>query len=131
MKNWRLISIGLLTTLILLIFSIVENGHQMFLAKPAQAEYTNDSPITLNPNPYKGNIFEIWIIEGYQHKVIAGVSTIESPEGNLAYTVVVKPQINEQQLSNQTLAQIAINEFAKGENFKPGEFETVTAGEIT
>ncbi|MDY7008005.1 MAG: hypothetical protein SWX82_29745 [Cyanobacteriota bacterium] len=132
MKKWRLISIGLLTALTLFIFNyIVGNWHQISLLKPAQAEDISNSLIALNSLSYKDSKFEIGIIEGYQQKIIAGVPVFESPEGNLAYTVVVKPQVNLQQLDNQTLAIIAINEFARGEGFQPQEFQVIKSGEIT
>ncbi|NET45192.1 hypothetical protein [Okeania sp. SIO2B3] len=132
MKKRRLISIGLLTALTLLIFNyIIGNWHQISLFKPAQAEDITNSLITLSSSSYKDSQFEIGIIEGYQQKIIAGVPVFESPEGNLAYTVVVKPQVNLQQLDNQTLAIIAINEFARGESFQPQEFQIIKPGEIT
>ncbi|GGA30785.1 hypothetical protein CYANOKiyG1_47390 [Okeania sp. KiyG1] len=132
MKKWRLISIGLLTALTLFIFNyIVGNWHQISLLKPAQAEDITNALIALSSRSYKDSKFEIGIIEGYQQKIIAGVPVFESPEGNLAYTVVVKPQVNLQQLDNQTLAIIAINEFARGEGFQPQEFQIIKPGEIT
>ncbi|NEP71083.1 MULTISPECIES: hypothetical protein [unclassified Okeania] len=131
MKKLRLISIGLFTALTLFIFNyIVGNWHQISLLKPAKAEDVTNSLITLSSRLYKDSKFEIGIIEDYQQKIIAGVPVFESPEGNLAYTVVVKPQVNLQQLDNQTLAIIAINEFARGEDFKPQEFQIIKPGEI-
>ncbi|NEN89534.1 MAG: hypothetical protein F6K48_11750 [Okeania sp. SIO3H1] len=132
MKKLRLISIGLLTAITLFIFNyIVGNWHQISSLKPAQAEDITNSLITLNSRSYKDSKFEIGIIEGYQQKIIAGVPVFESPAGNLAYTVVVKPQVNLQQLDHQTLAIIAINEFARGESFQPQEFQEIKPGEIT
>ncbi|NEP85247.1 MAG: hypothetical protein F6K39_48470 [Okeania sp. SIO3B3] len=132
MKKWRLITIGLFTALTLFIFNyIVGNWHQISLLKPVQAEDITNSLITLNSRSYKDSKFEIGIIEDYQQKIIAGVPVFESPEGNLAYTVVVKPQVNLQQLDNQTLAIIAINEFARGEGFQAQEFQIIKPGEIT
>ncbi|NEO57143.1 MAG: hypothetical protein F6K54_31180 [Okeania sp. SIO3B5] len=110
---------------------MIGNSHQISLLKPAQAEDITNSSIALNSRSYKDSKFEIGIIEGYQQKIIAGVPVFESPEGNLAYTVVVKPQVNLQQLDDKTLAIIAINEFARGESFQPQEFQKIKPGEIT
>lgn len=131
MKRWRLIGIGLLTALSLLIFnSIAGNWQDLVLLKPAQAQFATNSSISLSGKTYKESRFEVGILEGYQQKVIAGVPMIESPEGNLAYTVVVKPQVSGQQLDNEALAKIAIDEFEGGEGFQPSQFRAIVPGEI-
>ncbi|MGB3512480.1 MAG: hypothetical protein WBA93_25235 [Microcoleaceae cyanobacterium] len=131
MKRWRLISIGLLTALSLLIFnSIIENSDGIFLLEVAQAQSNTNSSITLSAQPYKESRFEVGILEGYQQKVIAGLPVVESPEGNLAYTVVVKPQVSTRQLDNEALAKIAIEELEGGEGFQPGQFRAIAPGEI-
>lgn len=132
MKSWRLIFIGLFTALSLLLFNyILGNWQQISLLEPAQAELPNNSSITLSSQTYKESRFEIGILEGYQQKMIAGVPIVESPEGNLAYTVVVKPQVTTQQLDNEDLAKIVIDELERGEGFQLGEFKAIAPGEIS
>ncbi|MDJ0555975.1 MAG: hypothetical protein QNJ68_16350 [Microcoleaceae cyanobacterium MO_207.B10] len=132
MKRRRLIAIGLFTAISLLIFnSIVGNWHQISLLEPAQAQSNTNSAISLSGETYKESRFEVGILEGYQQKVVSGVPVVESPDGNLAYTVVVKPQVNTQQLDSEALARIAIEEFERGEGFQPGQFRQSGAGEIS
>ena len=131
MKRWQLIGIGLFTALSLLILNgIFGNWHQTSLQQAAQAQSATNSAISLSGETYKENRFEVGILAGYQQKVVSGVPVVESPDGNLAYTVVVKPQVNTQQLDSETLARIAIDEFEKGEGFQPGQFRQSNAGEI-
>ena len=67
--------------------------------------------------------FEIGILEGYKITPIAGSPVIESPDGNLAYTVVVRQRAVEQDLDENALAQITIETFQRGEGFQAGDFQ--------
>ncbi|MDY6805945.1 MAG: hypothetical protein SXA11_19370 [Cyanobacteriota bacterium] len=77
--------------------------------------------LPLGDELYGESRFEIGILEGYKVSKVGGVPLIESADGNLAYTVVVKPQLNSLPFSNEALAQLAIEEFERGEGFQPGE----------
>jgi hypothetical protein len=69
-------------------------------------------------------------LEPYKVGSSAGIPLIESPDGNLAYTVIVQPLATARTLSNEELAEIAIEEFKRGEGFRPDEFRPVASGEV-
>ncbi|AFY83378.1 hypothetical protein [Oscillatoria acuminata] len=69
-------------------------------------------------------------LQPYKIGSSAGIPLIESPDGNLAYTVIVQPLATARTLSNEELAEIAIEEFKRGEGFSPAEFRPVASGEV-
>jgi hypothetical protein len=81
--------------------------------------------LPLGREPYQESRFEVGVLEGYNVSKVGGVPLIESPDGNLAYTVLVKPQLNAQPFSNEALAQLAIEELDRGEGFQPGELKAI------
>jgi len=91
--------------------------------------------VSLREQPYKDpqGRFEVGILENYKVSAIADAPLIESPDGTMAYTVVVQPKITPEQFSNEALAQIAINQFQRGEGFQPNQLkilEILAPGEI-
>lgn len=87
--------------------------------------------LPLAGEPYKESRFEIGILEDYKVSKTGGVPLIESPDGNLAYTVIVKPQLNAQPFSNEALAQLAIEELERGEGFQPGQFKAIAPATVS
>ena len=67
--------------------------------------------------------FEIGILDGYKVSLVNGVLAIESPDGNLAYTVTTQQRATSQALNDNALAQIAIETFQRGEGFQAGAME--------
>ncbi|MBZ8179185.1 hypothetical protein [Oscillatoria salina] len=74
--------------------------------------------------------FQVGIIEGFSVTSLAGSPLIESPDGNLAYTVVVRSRAFDNNLSDAALAQIAVDTFEQGEGFIPGEFQSIGDGVV-
>ena len=70
------------------------------------------------------------ILENYKVSAIADVPLMESPDGTMAYTAIVQPKITNEQFSNQALAQMAINQFQRGEGFQPNQLQVLAPGEI-
>ncbi|OKH11758.1 hypothetical protein [[Limnothrix rosea] IAM M-220] len=66
--------------------------------------------------------FEVGIISGYKMTPLAGMFVVESPEGDLAYTVTVRPKAGDRHLEDDQLAQIAVDTLATGEGFIAGAF---------
>lgn len=91
-----------------------------------------ESNLTLGQQVYKDpvNRFQIGLIDGYSVGPVEGVLLIESPDGNLAYTVVVRQRAADRPLSPNALAQITIEAFDRGEGFEAGAVQPVTQGEI-
>jgi len=83
-------------------------------------------PVEVPPNTYQdpAGRFEIGILSGYKVIPIGGSPVIESPDGNLAYTVVVRQRATEQNLDENALAQITIETFQRGEGFQAGDFQS-------
>ncbi|MCT7987299.1 hypothetical protein [Laspinema olomoucense] len=113
------------------------------------------SPVQLTEEPYKdpGGRFTVGVLaeylpaeneesqneesqgergrlEPYKIGSSAGIPLIESPDGNLAYTVIVQPLATARTLSNEELAEMAIEEFKRGEGFSPDEFKPIASGEV-
>ncbi len=108
------------------------------------------SPVQLSEEPYKdpGGRFTVGLLAEYlpaeneeaqaergplqPYKIgsSAGIPLIESPDGNLAYTVIVQPLATARTLSNEELAEMAIEEFKRGEGFSPDEFRPIASGEV-
>ncbi len=107
---------------------------------PAAPATTSNPPATtlsaptlpLSEAPYKDpqGRFEIGILENYKVSAIADAPLIESPDGNLAYTVVVQRKITKESFTNEALAQMAINQFQRGEGFQPNQLKVLSPGEI-
>ncbi|KOR34619.1 MULTISPECIES: hypothetical protein [Planktothricoides] len=147
-------------TSMLLIFSTVEpstSAVQNFFraAAPASpgvsvAPATTSNPpaatlsaptLPLSEAPYKDpqGRFEVGILENYKVSAIpqsgspsriADAPLIESPDGNLAYTVVVQAKITTESFTNEALAQMASNQFQRGEGFQPNQLKILSPGEI-
>jgi len=99
---------------------------------PAPSPTTTLQPaaLPLAPEPYQdpGQRFQLGVIDGYQSNVVAGVPLFESPDGTLAYTVAVRPRANDATVDDASLAQVAIETFARGEGLQPGAFEPEPTG---
>lgn len=153
MKRKQLWFIGLAwITSMLLIFGTAEpstSAGQNFLraASPA-APGASVAPATTSPNPPAATLsaptlplseapyqdpqgrFEIGILQNYKVSQIADAPLIESPDGNLAYTVVVQSKITNESFTNEALAQMASNQFQRGEGFQPNQLKILSPGEI-
>ncbi len=157
MKRKQFWFIGLAwITSALLIFGTAESSTS---AKPAASPPTTGASVapatTANPPtatlsaptlplseaPYKDpqGRFEIGILQNYKVsaipqsgslKRIADAPLIESPDGNLAYTVVVQNKITNESFTNEALAQVASNQFQRGEGFQPNQLKILASGEI-
>jgi hypothetical protein len=88
--------------------------------------------LPLSESPYKDpqGRFEIGILQNYKVSAIADAPLIESPDGNLAYTVVVQAKITNESFTNEALAQMASNQFQRGEGFQPNQLKVLSPGEI-
>ncbi|MGM9501475.1 hypothetical protein BH720_025050 [Desertifilum tharense IPPAS B-1220] len=73
--------------------------------------------------------FQVGILSGYKVGSAGRNPLFEAPDGNLAYTVVVRLRATEQPLTPNGLAQIAIETFQQGEGFQPGEISSAASGE--
>jgi hypothetical protein len=102
---------------------------------PPKASPTNEQfktiTLPLGSEPYQESRFQVGILEGYKVSKVGGVPLIESPDGNLAYTVVVKPQLNAQPFSSEALAEIAIAELERGEGFQPGQLKAIAPATVS
>ncbi|MEB3281017.1 MAG: hypothetical protein VKK42_19040 [Lyngbya sp.] len=89
-------------------------------------------PLPLSDSNYKDpqGRFQVGILAGYNVGFVGNFPLIESPEGNLAYTVVVKPRESERELPNASLAQIAIETFERGEGFEPGSYQELGTASV-
>ena len=74
--------------------------------------------------------FQVGILEGYKVSSVGVSPLFESPDGNLAYTVVVRSRSSSQPLTETSLAQIAIDTFRRGEGFIAHEFIPVKSGRV-
>lgn len=100
---------------------------------PNNSSETISAPkVPLREQPYKDpqGRFEVGILENYNVSAIDENPLIESPDGTMAYTVVVQPKITNGEFSNEALAQIAINQFQRGEGFQPEPLQVLANGEI-
>ena len=106
-------------------------------ATPATTVNTSSETISgerlpLNDAPYSDpqGRFEVGILENYNVSAIADAPLIESPDGTIAYTVVVQQKISNEQFTPEAIAQMAINQFQGGEGFQADSFKVLAAGEI-
>ncbi len=97
-----------------------------------QPSPTLQSPsLPLNEEPYQdpGDRFQIAILQDYEQTSVSSVPLFESPDGQLAYTVAVRPRASDDfQLNEAALAQVAIDTFSRGEAMLPGGFEPELTG---
>jgi len=98
-------------------------------ASPQTPEVTVDLPV--GEGTYsEADRFEIGILEGYELTPTAGVPLIESPEGDLAYTVLWERQATNTPLPAPALTQMAIDELEDGEGFQMQEIEASVLGAV-
>ncbi len=109
-----LIFISLLTAIILIF-----GGY--FPTQLTQAQSSENSALSSYQDP--SGRFEIGILEEYKVTPVGNSVVIESPDGNLAYTVTVRARASDAPLSDVSLAQVTIDTFSRGEKFKAGEFQ--------
>jgi len=74
--------------------------------------------------------FQVGILEGYNVSAVGVSPLFSSPDGNLAYTVVVRSRSSSRPLTAATLAQIAIDTFRRGEGFIPDRFRPLGSGRV-
>ncbi|MBC6455506.1 MAG: hypothetical protein GDA43_21850 [Hormoscilla sp. SP5CHS1] len=74
--------------------------------------------------------FQVGILEGYNISSVGASPLFSSPDGNLAYTVVVRSRSSSRPLTAATLAQIAIDTFRRGEGFIPDRFRPLVPGRV-
>ena len=87
----------------------------------SNSQQVSDAALPLYQDPAQR--FQIGILEGYQVTPVGDSFVIESPDGNLAYTVVVRSRASDFPLTDTDLAQVSIDTFSQGEGFIAGEFE--------
>ena len=129
MKRDRLWLIGLtfLTAIILMISSNFSSAKSSKITIQttqlvAEKEVQNSGSLALYQDPAQR--FKIAILEGYKATSLGNNNfIIESPDGNLAYTVVVRPRATNNRLTDASLAQVAIDTFSSGEGFIAGQFQ--------
>lgn len=98
------------------------------------------APLPLQPSPYQdpGGRFRVGILQGYSVSPLAGSVLIESPNGDLAYTVVAQAQPMNNPIGPQLqtegdidlLANAATAVFQRGEAFQPGPARLEAGGGI-
>lgn len=113
-------------------------------------EVKEQIPLTVSKTPYTdpANRYQVGVLAAYtpaenlaeagvedrleEYKVtnVGGVNLIESPDGNLAYAVLVQPLATPRTLSAEELAEIALDKFDSAEGFRPGEFGAIAEGGI-
>jgi hypothetical protein len=78
--------------------------------------------LPLNEQAYRDREerFELGTIAGYKIGSVNGYPLVESPDGNLAYTVVVQEKPTAEPFDRAQLAAIAVDMFENGEGFKLG-----------
>ncbi|MDJ1182271.1 hypothetical protein [Roseofilum casamattae] len=74
--------------------------------------------------------YQVAILEGYKVSSTSRSPLFESPDGDLAYTVLRLPRITKQRLTDGILAQIAIEELTQGEGFVATEYSPVAEGTV-
>ncbi|WP_159787659.1 hypothetical protein [Sodalinema gerasimenkoae] len=72
--------------------------------------------------------FQVGVLEDYRTSVNSGVTVLESPSGNLAYTVQVQQRANDRQLIDDELVQLAIDRLQRGEGFELGTVRPLDTG---
>lgn len=82
-------------------------------------------PLAETPYQDPGGRFQLGIIQGFNQSVVTGVPLFESPDGQLAYTVSVRPRAADAPLREWALTQVAIDTFDRGEGMIAGAYEVV------
>ncbi|TVR09649.1 MAG: hypothetical protein EA395_09815 [Phormidium sp. GEM2.Bin31] len=72
--------------------------------------------------------FQVGVLEDYRTSMNSGVAILESPSGELAYTVQVQRRANDRQLAVDELVQIAIDQLQRGEGFELGTVRPIDTG---
>ncbi|MBW4538379.1 MAG: hypothetical protein KME43_04445 [Myxacorys chilensis ATA2-1-KO14] len=76
--------------------------------------------------------FKVGILKDFKVSPLAGSVLIESPDGNLAYTVQMQPQaqlgVAGGLLPNDALVRVVQNAFKQGEGFATGEVRSIAGG---
>jgi hypothetical protein len=71
-------------------------------------------------------------LRDYKVSPLAGTVLIESPDGNLAYSVLAQPQsqlgVVDSIIPNEALVTAAQNAFRQGEGFQTGEVRSIPGG---
>ncbi len=101
------------------------------VAVPA-VDISSESLLPLAEDAYQdaANRFAVGILEGFRVTSVGGSVLFESPDGNLAYTVVVQPLIERGLISESELGRTAINAFENGEGFTPQPYFPIASGGI-
>lgn len=91
-----------------------------------------DPSLSLAEEEYEdpSNRFSVGVLADYQVSSFRGVPLVESPDGNLAYTVVVEPVLPAQPLSPAELGEFAMDAFAHGEGFDPTALQQLDSGDL-
>lgn len=99
---------------------------------PLPSDPVSPPASTAAPLPLEGDYrdstgrFRVGILKGYKVSPLAGSVLIESPDGNLAYSVVAQSQPAGNPiglgsgLNSESLAKVAATVFQRGEGFQPG-----------
>ncbi|MBP0022358.1 MAG: hypothetical protein J7647_32975 [Cyanobacteria bacterium SBLK] len=82
-------------------------------------------PLAETPYQDPSGRFQLGIIQGFNQSVVTGVPLFESPDGQLAYTVSVRPRAADAPLREWALTQVAIDTFDRGEGMMTGDYEAV------
>jgi hypothetical protein len=77
-----------------------------------------------------GQRFVVGQVADYRQTMLAGVPLFESADGNVAYTVALRPRAADDALGGGALAQIALDTFRSGEGLQVGAFEPVEDGGV-
>ncbi len=90
-------------------------------------------PLPLSETTYIDPLgrFQIGILQDYNVTTAGNWPLIESPDGSLAYTVIVKSRESDRIIPSPSLAQIAIETFEQGEDFQPGTYQAIALNEIS
>lgn len=74
--------------------------------------------------------FQVGVLDDYQTSVTAGVALVESPTGEVAYTVQVQQRASDRPLIDDELVQIAISKLERGEGFRLWDVRTTDTGVV-
>lgn len=89
------------------------------------------SHLSLSENLYREpGQFQVGVLQDYKRSSNAGVVIIESPTGELAYTVQVQRRANDRPLIDDELTQIAIDRLQRGEGFRLGDVRAIDTGVV-
>lgn len=137
-NRFWLVGLMLLTALVVMIWSpfsqtsTLQSEIKLDRPKFSAALATTPTASYLVGGTYQdpGGRFQVGILEGYQVSGVGASPLFSSPDGNLAYTVVVRSRSSARSLTAATLAQIAIDTFRQGEGFIPDRFRPLGSGRV-